>query len=263
MFVPLLLLGHTESLSLYSQSAAGNQVLTNSWSLVSSLIIHCHVFMFSRNTTISNYRHFLVWIANWITSGRKPLISFWRVFFPLSGFSSLCWVSGKWINNGEKNGQTEGTFYFFFLFQTMKEKKENYRWCLLISCFKQLLVIDYSSWGKREKKAKHWIIAVCQSRNSSKLACKIALAITAKCQLSGYCYIKLLLTSSHESINFQMKPIKEHLLGKIRLFVHVHTFVWIHLQIDFYYEYSHNQRLLNPRITKYGTKVRNTHLLLA
>lgn len=42
----------------YFQSAVGNQVLTNSCSLVAALIIRCHVFMFSRNTTVSNYRHF-------------------------------------------------------------------------------------------------------------------------------------------------------------------------------------------------------------
>lgn len=59
MFVPFVAArAHTERLSLYFQSAVGNQVLTNSCSLVSALIIRCHVFMFSRNTTMSNYRHF-------------------------------------------------------------------------------------------------------------------------------------------------------------------------------------------------------------
>lgn len=129
--------------------------------------------------------------------------------------------------------------------------------------FEQLLVMDYSSCGEREKKAKHWNITGCQSRNSSEPACKIALAITAKSQLSGYCYIKLLLTSSHESINFQMKPIKEDLFGKIRLFVHMCTFVWMHLHMHFYYKHYHNEILFNPRITKYDTKVRNINLLLA
>lgn len=99
--------------------------------------------------------------------------------------------------------------------------------------FKQSLVMDYSSCVKRKKKAKHRNITGCQSRNLSELACKTALAITAKCQLSGYCYIKLLLTSSHESINFQMKPIKDDLFGKIRLFVHVCTFVWMYLHRHF------------------------------
>lgn len=47
---------HTEQ--QYFQSAVGNQVLTNSCSLVAALIIRCHVSVFSRNTTVSNYRHF-------------------------------------------------------------------------------------------------------------------------------------------------------------------------------------------------------------
>lgn len=80
--------------------------------------------------------------------------------------------------------------------------------------FKQLLDMDYNSCVKREKEEKHWNISGCQSRNCSETDCKITLAITTKCQLSDHCYIKLLLTSSHESINFQMKLIKEDLLEK-------------------------------------------------
>lgn len=70
---------------------------------------------------------------------------------------------------------------------------------------------------KREKRVKHWNITGCKSRNLSELACKLALATTAKCQLSDYCYITLLLTLFHESINFQMKPIKEDLSGKKKI----------------------------------------------
>lgn len=75
-------------------------------------------------------------------------------------------------------------------------------------------------------------MSVCQSTNSSEPDYKIALVITAKCQLSGHCYIKLLLTSSHESINFRMKLIKEDLFGKIRLFVHMYMCVYMCLWMD-------------------------------
>lgn len=57
--------------------------------------------------------------------------------------------------------------------------------------------------------------------------------------------------------------MKEDLFGKIRLFVHVCTFVWMHLHIHFQYKHSFNKRLFNPKITKYDTKVSNTNLLLA
>lgn len=181
---------HTECLTLYFQTAVRNQVLNSSCSLVSALIICCHVSMFWRNTTMSNYRHFPGLnrkLSDFKQKNSDQLFSVFLCFLPPS-VSIFFFMMNIWKMNrerGKKEGRGNILFYFFPFLRPfpngLEIKKAKLRVMFADFMFKQLLDMDYSSCVKREKEEKHWNISGCQSRNCSGPDCKITLAITTKC----------------------------------------------------------------------------------